>query len=101
MALSFMAFLASFSNQLTHVEISIAASINESSGDIGLVTQLDIEDDFDEDDDDEGFGEEGEEEGSGRASFIRNLSKVRGKRDGSYRKTKTLTNPKKYTHTHP
>ena len=77
MALSFMAFLCSFFNQLTHVEISISANVNEASGDIGLLTRLDIEDDLDEDDDDEGFGEEEDGVGNNRASFIRNVSKVR------------------------
>ncbi|GMI46036.1 hypothetical protein TrCOL_g12751 [Triparma columacea] len=76
MALSFMAFLCSFFNQLTHVEISISANVNEASGDIGLLTRLDIEDDLDEDDDDEGFGEEEDGVGNNRASFIRNVSKV-------------------------
>ena len=79
MALSFMAYLGSFANQLTYVEIAISANVNEATGAIGVVTELGIEVEDEENEVGNGDGDlGGEDRGNRRGSIIRNRSRVGG-----------------------
>ena len=84
MAASFMVYLGTFANQLSHVEISISANVEEEfsggegegggagGGDhIGFLTELEINDDWDE------MGEEEQEgERRSRTKTITKMSKI-------------------------
>ena len=74
MAASFMAYIGSFANQLSHVEISISAKVEENeAADVAFVTELEIEKWDGDEDEAEGEGEEGRRS---RTFTITKLSKI-------------------------
>ena len=76
MAASFMAYIGSFANQLSHVEISISAKVEEDeSGDVGFFTELEI-DEEDWDRDDVAGGDDGEEGRRSRTFTITKMSRI-------------------------